>query len=465
MKAHSNEEIDILLLGGTAITVDAERRVIRDAGIAVKGEEILFVGKAGDASGQFRAKKTLDCKDKVLTPGLINTHLHYSHHLSKGLIPDTLGPAVQSNFTHTMASPNLTAEDEIAGAKALLLECLKNGTTTFFEVGSYHPFDILRSGIEDIGIKGIMGRRASDRESLGHSSMMESTDFILDQQKNLLEEFRDNKVIKPCVTIVGLQRFTDRLVIEAKKMADSYGVLFGLHIAAWLDEVNECRKRNGCRSVEHLEKLGVLDKNVVLAHMLYVNQKEVDILARYGTKVAWSPSAAVKLGYCLRFGRYPEMLGAGIPVSLGTDGSDCSNYHDMVREMNLAAVLYKDLHGDPEIMGAEQAIEMATINGAKALGMEDEIGSIEAGKKADIIIFDTNRLEWRPLYNEVQSLVYSASGGMVESVIINGKIVMDDRKVLTVDEHEIMSGLREREDNLKRRLKMSEMVVSQWKFV
>ena len=458
-------EVDLLLLGGTAITVDADRRVIRDAGIAIKGEEILFVGKAREASEQFIARKNIDCKNKVLIPGLIDTHLHFSHHLSKGLIPDNLGPAVQSNFTHTMASPNLTPEDEIAGAKALLLECLKSGTTTFFEVGSYHPFDVLRSGIEKIGIKGIMGRRASDRESLGHSSMMESTDFILEQQENLLKEFKDNKIIKPCVTIVGLQRFTDRLVVEAKKMADRYGVVFGLHLAAWLDCVNECRKRNGCRPVEHLERLGVLDDNVVLAHMLYVNQKEVDILAKYKTKVAWSASAAIKIGYSLAFGRYPEMLRAGIPVSLGTDGSDCSNYHDMVRELYLASVLYKDLRGEPEIMGAEQAIEMATINGAKCLGMQDEIGSLEPEKKADIVIFDTDRLEWRPLYNEVQSLVYSASGHMVETVIINGKIVMYDRKVLTVDENDIMEDLRRREDDLKGRLKMSEMIISPWNFV
>jgi len=459
------EEVDLLLLGGTAITVDADRRVIRDAGIAIKGEEILFVGKAQEASEQFIARKNIDCKNKVLMPGLINTHIHFSHHLSKGLIPDNLGPVVQSNFTHTMASPNLVPEDEIAGAKALLLECLKNGITTFFEVGSYFPFDVLRSGIEKIGIKGIMGRRASDRESLGHSSLMESADFILEQQENLLKEFKDNKIIKPCVTIVGLQRFTDRLVVEAKKMSDRYGVVFGLHLATWPDSVNECRKRNGCRPVEHLERLGVLDDNVVLAHMLCVNQKEVDILAKYRTKVAWCVATAVKCGWNLALGRYPEMLRAGIPVSLGTDGSDCANHHDMVRNIYLASTLYKGLRADPEIMGAEQAIEMATINGAKCLGMQDEIGSLEPEKKADIVIFDATRPEWRPLFNEIQNLVYSASGQMVETVIINGKIIMNNRKVLTVDENDIMEDLRRREDDLKGRFKMSEMAISPWKFV
>jgi len=457
------QEVDLVIQGGTAITVDPERRVIRDAYIAVQGENLVFVGKATEASERYQGKKTLDCRDKVILPGIVNSHVHYSHHLSKGLIPDTLGPAVQSNFTHTKASPQLTAENEIWGAKAMLLEMLKSGTTTFLEAGSYHPFEILQSGIERIGMKGMMGRRASDRESLGHTSLMESTDDILKYQEKLLKEFGRQKLIRPCVTIVGLQRFTDRLAIEAKKMADRYGTLFKLHVAAWVDSMNECRKRNGCREVEQLERLGVLDKNVVLVHMLYVNRKEVNILAKRGTKVVHCPSAGVKLGYPFIFGRFPDMLEAGIPVALGTDGSDCSNYHDMVRVMNLAAVLYKGLQFDPEVMGAEQAIEMATLNGAKTMGLEKEIGSLEVGKKADIVIFDTNRQEWRPLFNPVQNLVHSATGDSVETVIINGNIVMDKRKVLTVDEGEILDRLRAMEKDLMARMDIP--IISPWKFV
>jgi cytosine/adenosine deaminase-related metal-dependent hydrolase len=462
----TKKEVDMVLLGGTAITVDSERRVIRDAGIAVKGEDIAFVGKATDVSVRFHAKQTLDCSNTVIIPGIINAHIHYSHHLSKGLIPDNLGGAVQSNFVHTKASPNLTAENEIWGAKALLLEMLKGGTTTFMEAGSYHPFEILRGGIQDIGIKGMMGRRASDRESLGHGSMMEPTDDILKIQEKLLIEFGKEKLpIRPMVTIVGLQRFTDKLVVESKKLADRYGVPFEMHLATWIDSVNECRKRTGYRPVQHLEKLGVLDENVILVHMLYVNQKEVDIVAKHGTKVVWCPPATIKMAHPFSLGRYPEMLDAGIPVAIGSDASDVSNYHDMVRVMYLAATIFKGARFDPELMGAEQAIEMATINGAKAMGMENEIGSLETGKKADIAIFDTNRLAWRPLFNEIQSLIYSANADHVESVIINGKMVMDKRKVLTVDEGEILAGSRRMEDDLKARLDASEMIISPWKII
>jgi len=459
----ASEDADIVLSGGTAITVDPERRVIRDAGVAIRGEDIAFVGKAADVRRRFAAKKVIDCTDKVIIPGLINAHIHFSHHMSKSLISDNLGPAVQSNFTHTKASPNLVADNEIWGGKALLIEMLKGGQTAFLEAGSYFPSEVMHAGIEQIGVKGFLGRRASDRESLGHSSLMEPTDTILERQESLLKEFADRKLIRPCVCIVGLQRYTDRLVVESKKMADRYGVRLNMHESAWLDLVTECRKRNSLRPIEHLEKLGVLDENTVLVHMVFINQSELEILAKRKVKVVHCPSAGVKLGYPFEFGRFPEMLAAGITVSLGSDSSDCSNYHDMVRVMNLGAVLYKGLRYDPEAMGAERAIEMATLNGAKTLGIDHETGSLEAGKKADIAIFDTNRYDWRPMYNEVQALVHSANADSCETVFVNGKMVLDKRKVVNVDEDEILARLRSMEKAMMERSGIS--LTSRWKFM
>ncbi len=454
----------MVLKGGTAITVDLERRVIRDAGIAVKGENIAFVGKATEVAEQYQAKKTVDCTDKVIMPGMVNAHIHYSHHLSKGLIPDNLGGSPWSNYIHSKVSPYIQAHNEIWAARGVLLEILKGGSTSFLEAGSYHPFDTIKSNIQEIGVKGMMGRRSFDLVSLGHAALQEDTDEILKIHKRLLDEFGGQKLrIRPIVTIVGMGRFTDRLVIESKKMADHYGVPLKMHLANYLETVQETKERTGYRPVEHLEKLGVLDKNVVLVHMIHVSQKEVEILAKRGAKVVHCPSTALKLNYGLSFDRFPEMLDAGIPVAIGSDASDCSNYHDMVRIMYLAAVLHKDLRYDPEIMGAEKAIEMATINGAKTMGLEDEIGSLEIGKKADILLLDTRRPEWRPLHNEIYNLVYSASGESVDTVIIDGKIVMEKRKVLTIDEGEILDGLDETTRDMQTRIKAP--LVSAWKFV
>jgi len=341
---------------------------------------------------------------------------------------------------------------------------LKSGTTAFMEPGSYHPYDTIQSGIEEIGIKGMMGRRSFDLVSLGHGSLKENADKILKIHERFLNEFSGSKRrIKPMVTIVGMGRFTDRLVVESKKMADRHGVRLHMHLANYIETVHETKERTGYRPVEHLEKLGVLDENVVLVHMVHVSQREVEILAKRGVKVIHCPSTALKLSYGLAYDRFPEMLDAGIPVAIASDASDCSNYHDMVRIMYLAAVLHKDLRQDPEIMGAEVAIEMATINGAKTMGLEKEIGSLEIGKRADIAIFDTRRPEWRPLYNEVQNLVYAATGDSVETVIIDGKIVMEKRKVLTVDEEEVLTRLDAEITDLKTRIKAP--LVSKWKFV
>jgi len=463
----AKQQVEMVLLGGAAITVDAERRVIRDAGIAIQNDRIVFVGKAEEASLMYEGKLTVNCDDKVLIPGLINAHIHYSHHIDKGLIPDNLGPVVQSNFVHSKVSPYISKEDEIWGTKAMLLEMMKSGTTAFLEAGSFYPEENMRSDIQDFGIKGMMGRRAFDLVNLGHTAkQMETVDDIMKFYERFLTEFNTKALrIRPLVAIVGMGRFTDELAVKAKKMADRHGVPLKMHLANYGDQVRESRGRTGYRPLEHVDKLGILDENTILVHMCAVTQKEVDIVAKRDAKVVWCPPATLKVGHSLSSGRYPEMLHAGIPLALGTDGSDLSNYHDMVRVMNLAAVLFKGIRCDPEIMGAEQAIEMATINGAKAMGMEGEIGSIEAGKKADIVIFDANRPEWRPLYNEIQNLVHSATGDSVEKVIIDGRIVLDNGKFLTADEQGILAGLAQREQELKSRLDMQTMMISPWKFV
>lgn len=471
MQKNSNiqgkQHVDKLLLGGTAITVDPKRRVIRDAGIAIRDDRIAFVGKAIEASSMYEGKLTLNCDDKVLMPGLVNAHMHYSHHIDKGLIPDNLGPVVQSNFVHGKVSPYISKEDELWGTKAMLLEMIKSGTTSFLEAGSFYPEENIQGEIQNFGIKGMMGRRAFDTVSLGApAKQMETADDIMKFYERFLKEFNTKNLrIRPLVTIVGMGRFTDKLAVESKKIADKYGVPLKMHLCNYGDQVRESRGRTGYRPVELLEKLGILDENTILVHMGAVTWEDIDIVAKHGTKVVWCPSATLKVGHGLSTSHYPEMLYAGIPLALGTDGSDLSNYHDMVRVMNLAACLHKGVRCDPEIMGAEQAIEMATINGAKTMGMEDEIGSIESGKKADIVIFDATRPEWRPLYNEIQTLVYSATGDSVEKVIIDGRIVFDNGEYLTADEQGIMAGLMQREQSLKSRLDMQTMMVSPWKFI
>ncbi|MBI4608413.1 MAG: amidohydrolase [Candidatus Rokubacteria bacterium] len=433
--------VDLLLGGGTVITVDPQRRIYRDGAVAVKGSEIVAVGKRADLEKQFEARQVRDCEGKLVMPGLVNAHIHFYHTMHRGLAPEELDGWLWSNYVHGKIATVLTAEDEIYGGLVVLLEALKCGTTTFLEAGSYHPAAVIE-GVSRIGMRGLMGRRSFDQAILDHAMLMEDTETCLRENEKFLKTCRDGYDggrIKACVDIVGLGRCTNRLYVESKKMADEYGTVLNLHLAAMTEEVTDTRLRTGFRPVENLYRLGVLGPNVVLVHMTHVTDREIRMLAETRANVVHCPSTAVKLNYQLSSrGRFPEMLEHGVNVALGSDASDCSNYADMIRTMYLAAVLPKDYRNDTGVMCAETAIEMATINGARAIGMEREIGSLEPGKRADIIILAMRRPEWCPNYSPVQNLVYSASGDSVETAYVHGRLVMDERRVLTVDEGEVL---------------------------
>jgi cytosine/adenosine deaminase-related metal-dependent hydrolase len=435
-------KVDVLLSGGTVLTVDEQRRIIRDGAVAIRGMDIVAVGKRESLEREFEARTIRNCKHKLIMPGLVNSHLHFYHTMHRGLAPEDAGGVLWSNYVHGKIATKLTPEDEIYGGLIILVETLKSGTTTFLEAGSYNPAAAIE-GVSRIGMRGLMGRRSFDQAILGHSMLMEDTDTCLRENEKFLKTYRDGYnggLLKACVDIVGQGRCTDRLYLESKKMADDYGTILNLHLAAVAEEVTATRANTGYRPVEHLYRLGILDSNVSLVHMVHVTDREVRMLAKTGANVIHCPSTALKLNYELSSkGRFPEMLEHGVNVGVGGDASDCSNFADMIRVMYLAAVLPKDYRNDPGISAAETAIEMATINGAKALGMADAIGSLEPGKRADIIILNMWSPEWIPNYSEVQNLVYSADGRSVETVYVNGRLIMDDRKVLTVDENEVIA--------------------------
>jgi 5-methylthioadenosine/S-adenosylhomocysteine deaminase len=447
-------KVDVLLSGGTVITVDEQRRIIRDGAVAIRGSDIIAVGKRENLEREFEARMVRDCKHKLIMPGLVNSHLHFYHTMHRGLAPEDAGGVLWSNYVHGKIATKLTAEDEIYGGLIILLETLKSGTTTFLEAGSYNPAAAIE-GVSRIGMRGLMGRRSFDQAILGHSMLMEDTETCLRENEKFLKTYRDGYnggLLKACVDIVGQGRCTDRLYLESKKMADDYGTILNLHLAAVGEEVTATRANTGYRPVEHLYRLGILDSNVSLVHMVHVTDREVRMLAKTKANVIHCPSTALKLNYELSSkGRFPEMLEHGVNVGVGGDASDCSNFADMVRVMYLAAVLPKDYRNDPGISAAETAIEMATINGAKALGMADEIGSLEPEKRADVIIINMWSPEWIPNYSEVQNLVYSADGRSVETIYVNGRLIMENRKVLTVDENEVITRCMELSEKLLQR--------------
>lgn len=438
--------VDLLIEGGSIITMDPSRRIIRDGAIAVNGDRIVAVDKRETLRGQYRGRRVLDAHRHVITPGLVNSHIHFYHQMHRGMAPDTFDGNQWSNFVHARVAPILTVEDEIWAAYIVLLEILKTGSTTYLAAGSYNPGPVLEA-IPKVGLRGFESRRTFDHVHLGHTAMAEPTDTCIRENAAVMERYAAgfaNGRVRPCVNIVGLGRCTDTLIVKSKELADKYGAILNMHQCAFPEEVESIKQRTGRTPIKHLEHLGVLGPNVVLVHMLHVTDEEIEILARTRTNVVHNPGTALKIVYGLtKAGKFPEMLKAGVNVALGTDAGDCANFMDIVRVMYLAALLFKDIRFDPSLMGAEVALEMATLNGARALGMEKEIGSLEPGKKADIVLFDADTPQWQPLYCEPYNLVYSASGDSVDTVVVDGKIVMEGRQVKTIDEHEVVARVKE----------------------
>lgn len=438
------ETADLIVNNATVLTVDPERRVIEDGTIVIAKDRIKDIGKTAALAGKYTAPKVIDASERLVMPGLINSHIHFYHHMHKGLAPENLGGWGWSNWVHSKIAPKLTAEDEIAGGRGVLVETLRSGTTTVLEAGSYNPDEVIEA-VADVGMRVIVGRRVFDKvlpTASAQAPLVQDTDACLRLNEEFVTKYKnglaDGRVV-PHVCIVGSGRCSDTLISESKKMADRHGMLFNMHFARSAEEVQESLERTGRRPIENLQHLGVLDRNLVLVHMVFANEREMSMLSESGTNVVHCPGTGLKLVYGMwKSGSFPEMLQAGVNVCLGSDASDCCNYQDIVRVMYLAAVLFKDYRLDPNLMGAETAIEMATIRGARALGMEKEIGSLEIGKKADFIVVDMRGADWIPRYNPIQNLIYSASGNSVESVVIDGRIVMEKREIKTVDEEEIL---------------------------
>lgn len=463
----------LLMEKGTILTLDGERRIIEDGAIAVENDRIIDVGKTVDLRARYKADRVINAEHKLVMPGLINCHNHFMDS-AKGLIPDNLSTVEWLRDWLYPEASITTADDEYWHALNLMAHMIKTGTTCVADGGvRLEHLDKTIEAIKRIGIRCTIGKWTWDLpghhfekwESAKFSH--ETTDEALSNAEKVIRKYKGaaNGRIKAFATCEGGGSCSDELYAGLKALADKYNVSVYMHKASQREEVDSELKRFGRRPVEHMHDIGMLDSNVILNHMVCVNDDEIHMLKEHNTKVVHNPSAALHLAKGVtQIGKFPEMLQQNITVALGTDGPNCSSFHDMVRIMFLAAVLFKDARFDPTLMGAETAVEMATINGAKVLGWESDIGSIEKGKKADIILFDMRRPEWVPIYNVVNNLVHSATGDSVDTVIIDGQIVMENRVIQTIDEEETIDKVQETRKGILKRSGLK-VKMQRWKIV
>jgi cytosine/adenosine deaminase-related metal-dependent hydrolase len=417
------------------ITLDPARRVLQDGSIVVDGPRITHVGKAADLQA-MSAERTIDASGYVVTPAFVNTHMHISYaHAVRGIFPDDFvgRERLVEVFRLQLA---MTEEEEYSTSLLAVAELMKSGCVTFLDPGSTKYLDACLQVYADAGCRVVTGTSLIDQPDPRPLPYF-STDEALAKTEQFIRAYngRLDGRVRAWAMPFGTQNASRDLLVGAKRLADEYGTGMTLHHAGG--------NVDGRRATEYLEAIGVVGPNVVLAHLTGISDSEVECIARTGTCAAFCPTTTVKEASGIGQSKVPELLERGVSVGIGNDSGNSSNHLDTIRSMNIAALGFKDARRDVRLVPAEQALEMATLLGARALGLGAEIGSIEVGKQADLVLFDTRRAEWAALFDPVTNLVYSADGRSVQTVIAGGRIVVDDSRALFLDEPAVVDSVQE----------------------
>ena len=432
------------------LTLDRERRIIRDGSILVEDGRIRRVGKAAELAGA-RADRVIDARRLLVTPGFMNGHMHISYaHPVRGIFPEEMASPLNHVFNLQAA---MTEEEEYHASLLGIVELLKSGTVCFVDPGSTKFPDACLQAYEDSGIRVIMGECVTDIQAPWNlpkhatGEAVRRTAAFIDKWNGRL----DGRLTAWAMPF-SPETCTAELLSELKKVVDERRTMLTLHHNSGAQARKDYQARHGRRPTEYLESLGVVGPNVLLAHVLGIDDAEIDCIARTRTAVAMCPITAAKGGRGVpEHGRMPELLAKGVKIALGADSPNNCNHLDMVRVMNMAAIQYKDARQDTRQIPAEAALEMATLSGAEALGLGDQLGSIEVGKKADFVLFDTERPEWQAMWNPVSNLVYNADGRSVHTVIVDGRVVVDAYRQSFVDEPKLFAKVQEIGEQLQRR--------------
>ena len=452
----------ILVRGGTVVTVGPTRRVIEDGAVLLEDGLIIQVGKSTDVKPQTRAEFEIDAKGMAILPGLVDTHVHLAQALIRGCADDTSLIDWLQKFVWPLQG-NFDSQDGKASAELCMLEMIKSGTTTFLEslLHSRYGLDGIAESVADFGMRGVLSKTVmslpgyGSEKSIMHPGMIEDGETCLREVETHFKRWngKADGRIGIWYGARSLGGCTPQLYKQIAEGAARLGTGVTMHLSEVEEDVRYTRKEFGKLPAEFMDEVGLVGPKVVFAHGVWLTEGEWAILARKHATVAHCPSSNMKLSSGTA--RVPEMTKAGVNVGLGCDGGPSNNCYDMIREMKTASLLQKVRTMDPLTMNASTVLEMATIKGARALGLESQIGSIEVGKKADLIIVNLRKPHLTPTFNPVSSIVYAAEGSDVQTTIIDGRIIMDNRVVKTLNEDKIIQVATERATRLLERAGVS----------
>nr|WP_294998458.1 amidohydrolase family protein [uncultured Methanobrevibacter sp.] len=400
-----------------------------------------LIAEIADEIDESKAGKIIDAQDKILLPGLINTHTHLSMTLFRGLADDLSLDSWLNDHIWPMEA-NLNGDYCYIGALLGAIELIKSGTTTFSDMYFYME-DVARA-VDDAGIRAVLSYGMIDFGDAERRENEIKENLELFKACNGMADGRIKVFLGPHSPYTA----SEELLVKVRELANEYDMGIHIHVSETQKEINDSLDERGIRPFEYLEKIGLLGPDVLAAHCVWLSDEEIEIIKKHNVKVSHNPCSNMKLASGVA--PVSKLIENGVCVSIGTDGASSNNNLDLIEELKTASLLQKVSTLDPKVLSSDEAIQMATVNGAKALGLDSEIGSIEVGKKADIILIDTNTANMTPDSSNITSnIVYSANGSNVDTTICNGKILMENKKLTVLDEDEIYAKARQAIKELK----------------
>ncbi len=433
------EEVDILVKDALIITLDEKNSILQSGYLCVKDATIVDIGHENPE--KIRAKRVLSAHNGILMPGLVNGHTHVAMTLFRGLADDLPLMDWLNNYIFPVER-NMDADFVYTGALLGCAEMILSGTTTFCDMYLFE--DEVAEAASQAGLRCLLGEVLYDFPSPNYGTLENGFRYTED----MIKKWCGDPLISVAVEPHSLFTCSPELLKTAYDLAENYDVPIVIHVAETIQEVEQIKEKFGRRPVEYMADLGLVNNRLIADHCVHLSEEELRIMATSRASIIHNPESNMKLASGVA--PVPEMLRFGINVGIGTDGCASNNNLDLFNEMDSAAKLHKVYAKDPTVMDALTIVRMATIEGARALGLGDITGSLEIGKRADFIILDMNKPHLTPIYNPYSHLVYAASGNDVSHVAINGQIVMENRQILTIDLQELYGRVREKAKLVKK---------------
>ncbi|HEY6140645.1 MAG TPA: amidohydrolase [Thermoanaerobaculia bacterium] len=439
------KKVDLLVTGGTVLTMAGPE--IDDGAVAIDHGVIVGVGKRADIARQFAGKETINARGKAVLPGFVNTHTHAAMTLFRGIADDRDLMDWLTHFIFPAEAKNVSADFVKWGTRLAAAEMIRSGTTTFTDM-YYFESDVAREA-KKAGLRGVVGETMIDFPVADNKTWDEAVAYV----RKFVKEWQGDRLITPALAPHSPYTVSEEHLRQVRALATELHAPILIHVSETKNELQQVgEKHNGMTPGAYLDSIGFLGHDVVAAHGVWLTADEIKTFAQRGTGVAHCPESNMMLAS----GVAPivDMRRGGMNVGLGTDGPAGSNNNlDMVEEAATAARLQKVSKGDPKALSARDVLEMATIGGARVLGMEAKIGTLERGKRADVVVIDLQQAKVQPVYSVASAIVYAASGSSVVTTIVDGKVLMKDRKLLTVDEAEVLQKAKQYRDQVLKSLK------------